>query len=188
MTEEPEVYDDNDTVFGDWSGAVPWNMKRWTEHKLQMAHVHGSSQTVRFVEAELSRRRNNELKSHIQSLKDATDLVRKATIAVDGGVGILANSSSNLESLTRRLIKATKEVHGEIQSLSSSSDRLEDLTRKLKNLTWALIWLTVAAVVLPVGIEAWKAMQPEKPVPTAAPLSPQTAPQTPIPPAPQSHP
>ena len=47
-----------------------------------------------------------------------------------------------------------------IKSLSSSSDRLERLTKTLRNLTWVLIVLTFLAVLVPAGLDFWKAYHP----------------------------
>jgi hypothetical protein len=155
MSIKPEIYDDDDTVFGDWSDAVPWKMERWTEHKLQMAHVYGSGQTIRFVESELFRRRNLELRKHIEQLKWVTDSVRDATIGVKDEVGNLTASSETLENLTRKLIKLTN----------------------------VLIILTILAGIIPMGIEIWHARQPEKPVQVVVQLPQSPEPQTPSHPA-----
>lgn len=137
MADEQEHYDDDDTVFGDWSGVVPWKMKHWTEHKLQQAHVLGNDKHTRFVESELFRRRNVELKNRIGELQGATNDVRDATLGVETQVSKLAASSETLEALTRKLITLTN---------------------------WLII-LTVAAVIVPIGIEIWKATLLEKSVP-----------------------
>jgi len=62
---------------------------------------------------------------------------------------------------TIKLTTATENVRNAVVALAKSSDRLEVLTAKLKNLTWALIFLTVVAIVVPIGIEGWKAYRQE---------------------------
>jgi hypothetical protein len=159
MSEEAEIYDDDDCVLGDWTGAVPWKMKRWTEHKLYFAQVqNGGGQYSRLVEAELSRRRNNELKNHIKALATTTDSVRTATEGVDKQVSRLADSS----------------------------DKMEGLTIKLKNLTVALIIIAVAQTVV-AGIQTWKMFtpEPERPVQVVVQPPQSTTPQTPPSPAPR---
>jgi hypothetical protein len=69
----------------------------------------------------------------------------------------IAGATKALNSTTERLIVATQQVHQEVAILSSSSDRLETLTKKVKNLTWALFFLTLSAAIVPIGIEVWKA-------------------------------
>jgi len=166
MSGQSEIYDDDDTVFGDWSGAVPWKMQRWTEHKLQMAHVYGSQQTARFVESELYRRRNNELKAQIKGLTEATDSVRQATRGVDSGVLRLTASSEAMEKLTRSLIKTSRESNEQITALNASSAKMESLTVALKNFTVVLIALGVLGVLVPIGIEVWHAKREiQSPVP-----------------------
>jgi hypothetical protein len=64
-----------------------------------------------------------------------------------------------LSDLLDRLKEATDKVYKEVAILNSSSDRLEKLTKTLKNLTWALIFLTAVAAVVPVGTEIWKAQK-----------------------------
>ena len=174
MTEEPEIYDDNDCALGDWSGVVPWKMKRWTEQKLYFAQVqNGGGQYSRLVEAELSRRRNHELKLHIKALKEATDSVKDATAGVENGVSKLATSSAKMESLTSALIAETADVRSQVVVLTASSHNIERLTKWLIGLTIVLGILTMvlaADVVL-------------KYLPEHLQL---TAPQTPPLPAPQS--
>ncbi len=77
-----------------------------------------------------------------------------------------------LEKRIKELDGSTNKVHQEVAILSSSSDRLEALTRTLKNLTWALIVLTIAAVAVPIGIEVWKAYHEASPAQTAPLLEP----------------
>jgi hypothetical protein len=62
-----------------------------------------------------------------------------------------------LREVVQSLKDATHEVYHEVAILSSSSDRLEALTKKVKNLTWALFFLTLLAAIVPIGIEIWKA-------------------------------
>ena len=61
------------------------------------------------------------------------------------------------EAATTDLQHINEESKEQVKRLADSSDMMETLTRKLKNLTWALIVLTIAAVVVPIGIEVWKA-------------------------------
>lgn len=56
------------------------------------------------------------------------------------------------QELHRRYLS---EIGKQTESLVTSSGRLEDLTKVLRNLTLALIVLTIAAAVVPVGIEVW---------------------------------
>jgi hypothetical protein len=152
MNEEAEVYDDDDLRLGDGSGATPDRMKSWTERKLFFCQVqNGGGQYSRLAEGELSRRRNNELKTHIRALNKATDSVKEATLGVETEVGKLAASSEILENLTRKLITLTN---------------------------W-LIGLAILAVIVPIAIELWKITQPERPVQVIVQYPPQTAPQTP---------
>jgi hypothetical protein len=67
------------------------------------------------------------------------------------------------------LREATQEVHEQVASLTASSTKLEGLTTTLKNLTWALIFLTIFAVGTPIGIEIWKAFHEPQSVPASAP-------------------
>jgi hypothetical protein len=60
--------------------------------------------------------------------------------------------------VTHDLNLVSEKTYQEIALLNSSSDRLEKLTKTLKNLTWALIFLTVIAAAVPVGIEVWKGL------------------------------
>ena len=73
----------------------------------------------------------------------------------------------NIADQTKELIAATSQVHDEVSVLAHSSERLETLTRRLNRLTWVLIILTALAVIVPIGIEAWKVSR-----------EPQTAPAT----------
>jgi hypothetical protein len=65
-----------------------------------------------------------------------------------------------LAGLITSLTDATNKVHQEVAILNSSSDRLEGLTRRLNRLTWVLIILTFLAVVVPAGLDFWKAYHP----------------------------
>lgn len=57
-----------------------------------------------------------------------------------------------LAELIQNLKQSTDNVHKEVIVLNASSERLERLTKVLKNLTWGLIFLTIALI----GIEIWK--------------------------------
>lgn len=86
--------------------------------------------------------------------------------------------------LAEKQIAATADVAAAVNKLDSSSDRLETLTQKLNRLTWALIWLTVFAIAVTIGIEVWHAKReidaPVAPI-VLQPLQ-YSSPQTPIPP------
>jgi hypothetical protein len=56
--------------------------------------------------------------------------------------------------------------------LADSSDKMERLTTRLKNLTWILIFLTITAVIVPVGIETWNAYNEAQTAPVSAPPKP----------------
>jgi hypothetical protein len=84
-----------------------------------------------------------------------------------------------LSELMQSLGNATNKVHEEVAILNSSSDRLEKLTKTLKNLTWALIVLTIAALIVPIGVEVWKANRHEVQDVRIVEPPPPTAPQTP---------
>jgi hypothetical protein len=71
----------------------------------------------------------------------------------------------NIADETGKLIQATDRVHQEVAILTKSSERLEKLTKTLRNLTWVLIFLTVLAAVVPIGIETWKAYHENLPAP-----------------------
>jgi hypothetical protein len=71
------------------------------------------------------------------------------------------------------LTNATEQVHRDVERLTASSTTLETLTRTLKNLTWALILLTVLAAAVPIAIEIWKAHHEIQAVPSLAPLQPE---------------
>ena len=58
---------------------------------------------------------------------------------------------------TRAIADITDSSRAEVKRLANSSDGLESLTKTLKNLTSALIFLTVLAAPVPFGIEVWKA-------------------------------
>jgi len=154
MTEETEIYDNDDRSFGSWYEiCTPAKMKRWTEARLFACITeNGGGQFSRMAESELARRRNLELKTRIESLTDATHLVVVATDDVK---------------------QATRGVQKEVAILAASSEKLETLTIKLNNLTWTLIVLTALAVILavvtPIGIEVWKAQHSETPSPQTAP-------------------
>src|SRR5574340_217276 len=110
---------------------------------------------------------------------EQTQELISTTGLVKVGIEALAQSSNNLEALSAALIKETANVHREVAILANSSEKLEKLTLTLKNLTWALIFLTVLAVGTPIGIEVWKAFHPEaeKPVHVSPPQP--NAPQMP---------
>jgi len=65
-----------------------------------------------------------------------------------------------LSELISSLTDATNKVHQEVAILNSSSGKLEGLTRRLNGLTWVLIILTFFAVVVPAGLDFWKAYHP----------------------------
>jgi hypothetical protein len=114
---------DDDLSFGDWSTTTPERMKNWTERKLlECQRISHNELFSSWVQAELTRRRNLELKRQIQSLT-----------------------------------QATSGVHEAVSVLARSSDRLEGLTVRLIRLTWILIFLAIAAIAVPAGIEIWKA-------------------------------
>jgi|SRR5579872_47862 len=102
MTVPEEVYDDNDLTLGNWiDTCTPQKMKRWTEEKIFFCQVmDGGGRYTKMAESELSRRRNNEVKNHIQALKEATEGVHQE-------VAYLLSSSKNLEALTNTLKKLT---------------------------------------------------------------------------------
>jgi hypothetical protein len=63
-----------------------------------------------------------------------------------------------VEELQRRFLTT---IGTETKRLADSSEKLERLTIKLKDLTWALIILTILAAAVPIGIELWKARRTE---------------------------
>jgi hypothetical protein len=86
--------------------------------------------------------------------------------------------------LTEKQIEATNEVRTAVDRLTISSDHLEGLTMRLNRLTWILIVLTALAVIVPVGIEIWKAKREidARLPPVVLQPPPHSASQTPIPP------
>ncbi len=60
------------------------------------------------------------------------------------------------ESLTQ-VENAVFQVGLAVKALTLSSEHLEGLTKRLKTLTWALIFITILAGAVPIGIEIWKA-------------------------------
>lgn len=70
---------------------------------------------------------------------------------------IARRQNEQIKDLLSEVSAVTDRVRGETAKLTSSSQKMEDLTNTLKNLTWALIVLTIAAVAVPIGIEVWKA-------------------------------
>src|SRR5258708_37167659 len=64
-----------------------------------------------------------------------------------------------------RLMVATK-------TLGTSSERLEGLTITLKTLTLVLVFLTIVAAIVPIGIEVWKAYHEPQTAPVSGPLEP----------------
>ena len=81
----------------------------------------------------------------------------------------LSESLSHVEN-------AVFQVERAVKSLTTSSEHLEGLTKRLKTLTWALIFITILAGAVPIGIEVWKAYHSE-PLPHLQ----ETSPQTPVP-------
>jgi hypothetical protein len=123
-----------------------------------------------------------ELNIRIPPSAEQTQELISRTGDVHAGVETLTQSSVKLEKLTEALIDETTNVHREIAWLANSSGKLETLTATLKNLTWALIFLTVAAIVVSLGIEIWKSYHAELPSINIAPPPPRSSPQTPSPP------
>jgi hypothetical protein len=76
--------------------------------------------------------------------------------------------------LTRRqyveIRQIVVELHLATSEVRDSSRKLEKLTERLNKLTWALIFLTIAAVAVPIGIEVWKARHETPAVQTAPPV------------------
>jgi hypothetical protein len=103
-----------------------------------------------------------------------TDTLIEATGKVHSGIETLAEYSKTLAILTEEMVKETRNVHQEVALLTDSSNRLEKLTVTLKSLTIWLIILAVLAVVVPVGIEIWRAVREEPVVlrPPSAPPAP----------------
>jgi hypothetical protein len=73
---------------------------------------------------------------------------------------------------TKKLVIATRDVERGVERLATSSNTLETLTRRLNRLTWALIVLTLLAVVTPLGIEVWKAHHEPQAAPASTPPKP----------------
>jgi hypothetical protein len=84
----------------------------------------------------------------------------------------MQEATARLLSASNALTDATNNVHQEIMLVKDSSRHLEKLTSTLRNLTWALILLTVLAAVVPIGIEIWKAYHEPQNVHVSAPLEP----------------
>ena len=59
-----------------------------------------------------------------------------------------------VEELQRRYLI---NIGNEAKRLADSSEELESLTKRLKTLTWVLIFLTALAAIVPIGIEICKA-------------------------------
>ena len=144
MTEQLELYDNDDTSFGNWTDTcTPALMMRWTQRRLFLCLINsGNNLYTRFAEAEVIRRRDNQLRRQIQSLENATEKVEIATVGVHTTVSALIQSSERLETFTRRLIK----------------------------LTWFLIVVAIITAVIPIGIEIWRAKK-DIPAPQIVPVS-----------------
>jgi len=137
----------------DFTPITPESLLRRTDAELLFITGAGKANGVQWSEwasDELKRRQMRLLHEIMLSLT-------KSTNSVNENVILLAKISLDVGTVTDSLLSATKDVHSEIQTLASSSGRLEGLTVKLKNLTWALIWLTVAVIASTIGIEVWHA-------------------------------
>ena len=161
-------------ALGDWSDVTPENMRGYPEDKLFfiMTQNRGGVYDT-WASNELMRRR-------IVELQLVTSDLHKATNNVVAGVSALAESSRKLEGLTANLVTATDGVHQGVNLLAASSITLETLTVKLNRLTWTLVWLTLLAIPVTIGIEVWHSLDraPTAPFVLQLPLPalPQTAP------------
>ena len=137
-----------DMSFGNWADFTPDNIRTYSEEKLYYA-IKISQGTIydTYARGELQRRQMVSL--------------QEATITVHKEVALLSESSKLLHGLTSTLVEETTRVHREVALLTDSSEKLERLTATLKNLTWALIVLTILGFIIaggvPIGIEIWKA-------------------------------
>ena len=93
-----------------------------------------------------------ELQDEYINLRDINDINRQFVEYY-----INAKLLEKLSQLTAELTAASEKTGTEVVVLTDSSKKLEHLTVRLKNLTWVLIALTALAVIIPIGIEVWKA-------------------------------
>jgi hypothetical protein len=95
-----------------------------------------------------------------------------ATVDVGVAVATLGATSERLEDLTRALLETSADMKAEISAVKASSHRLEGLTERLKKLTWALIGLTIFAVVAtaiaPLLDDWWKSSHEPQAAPVLA--------------------
>ena len=102
------------------------------------------------IREEISRRQLRQLGKQIDRLTTATG-------RVDGQRTRLGDSSARLEKLTEAVIDTSRASNKQIKALNESSTKMESLTIALRNLTIWLIVLGALTLLLPVGIEVWKA-------------------------------
>ena len=99
------------------------------------------------------------------------DVLEAITLGRDSVNGMWARAELERRHLLA-LQKATETVHQEVARLTASSTTLESLTKTLKNLTWALMFLTILAAAVPIGVEIWKARHEQVISPSPVPLQP----------------
>jgi hypothetical protein len=98
----------------------------------------------------------------------------------------LGASICTLAAINDGMRVATEESAQQVKRLADSSDKVEKLTQTLNNLTLALLFLTILAVIVPIAIEVWKATRElhEPLPPIVVQFPPPTSPQTSAHPAP----